>query len=154
MRLLEEIEVGHYVDSGQQYDTWTANRIRELIARKGIVHHRVAAGDSLAGLGGAGASCCTPRRSSSPSMAALRTVSTTAPSPCAFNRFGHPAPEVLTRLIAWGAAVLRTDGCGAETLRIGADGSLQVERMVAATCPRRFATRRERRRHGPRCGGG
>ena len=52
--LLEQVEVGHYVDSGQRYDTWTAHRIHELIERKGIVYHRVSAGDSLAGLGGVG----------------------------------------------------------------------------------------------------
>ena len=54
MYLLEQLEVGHYLDSGQRYDTWTANRIHELIARKGIDYHRVAAGDSLVGLGGVG----------------------------------------------------------------------------------------------------
>ena len=52
--LLEEMEVGHYLDSGQKSDTWTARRVRELIREKGIRYQRVAAGDSLAGLGGVG----------------------------------------------------------------------------------------------------
>jgi len=52
--LLEEVEVGHYVDSGQTGDTWTARRLRELIQEKGIRYHRAAAGDSLVGLGGVG----------------------------------------------------------------------------------------------------
>jgi competence protein ComEC len=52
--LLEEIEVGHYIDSGQQYDSWTAGRLRQLITKKNIRYQRVAAGDSLLGLGGVG----------------------------------------------------------------------------------------------------
>jgi competence protein ComEC len=216
--LLEEIEVGHYVDSGQRYDTWTANRIHELIAQKGIVYHRVKAGDSLAGLGGAGgivlhptadfvtADGLSPRGLNNGSLAlrldyggtrilftgdieeeaepamqawgqrlraevlkAAHHGSRTSSGPAfldavdprlvvvsvgAFNKFGHPAPEVLARLTSRGTTVLRTDGCGAVTLRITADGSWQVERMVAATCPRRSATRRAHRRRGPRCGGG
>ena len=50
--LLEQMEVGHFLDSGQIYDSWTARRLRELIAERGVRYHRVAAGDSLAGLGG------------------------------------------------------------------------------------------------------
>ena len=50
--LLEQMEVGHFLDSGQAYDSWTARRLRELIAERGVRYHRVAAGDSLAGLGG------------------------------------------------------------------------------------------------------
>ncbi len=50
--LLEQMEVGHFLDSGQVYDSWTARRLRELIAERGVHYHRVAAGDSLAGLGG------------------------------------------------------------------------------------------------------
>lgn len=50
--LLEQMEVGHFLDSGQVYDSWTAGRLRELIAERGVRYHRVAAGDSLAGLGG------------------------------------------------------------------------------------------------------
>ena len=52
--LLEEVEVGHYLDSGQQYESFTARRLRSLIEEKGIDYHRVAAGDSLVGLGGVG----------------------------------------------------------------------------------------------------
>ena len=55
VRLLEEVEVGHYLDSGQLYDSWTARRLRALIGAKGIGYHRVAAGDTLVGLGGVGA---------------------------------------------------------------------------------------------------
>jgi len=52
--LLEQVEVEHYIDSGQEYDSWTARRLKQLIAEKKIIYHRVAAGDSLAGLGGVG----------------------------------------------------------------------------------------------------
>ncbi len=52
--LLEEVEVGHYLDSGQTYDSWTARRLRQLIREKGICYHQVAAGDTLVGLGGVG----------------------------------------------------------------------------------------------------
>ena len=50
--LLKQMEVGHFLDSGQVYDSWTARRLQELIAERGVRYHRVAAGDSLAGLGG------------------------------------------------------------------------------------------------------
>lgn len=50
--LLEHIEVDHFLDSGQVYDSWTARRLQELIAERGVRYHRVAAGDSLAGLDG------------------------------------------------------------------------------------------------------
>ena len=33
--LLEQMEVGHFLDSGQVYDSWTAQRLRELIAERG-----------------------------------------------------------------------------------------------------------------------
>jgi len=52
--LLQQVEVGHFVDGGQRYDSWTARRIRELVAERGVRYHRVAAGDSLVGLGGVG----------------------------------------------------------------------------------------------------
>jgi len=52
--VLKEVEVGHYLDSGQHCDTWTAQRVQELVREKGIGYHRLAAGDSLAGLGGVG----------------------------------------------------------------------------------------------------
>jgi len=49
---LEQMEVAYFLDSGQAYDSWTARRLQELIAERGVRYHRVAAGDSLAGLGG------------------------------------------------------------------------------------------------------
>ncbi len=49
--LLESVSVGHYVDSGQVYDSWTARRLHALINERGIVYHRAAAGDRLQGLG-------------------------------------------------------------------------------------------------------
>ncbi len=52
--LLEDIPVGHYIDSGQQYDSWTARRLRSLMREKRVVYHRVAAGDSLLGMGDVG----------------------------------------------------------------------------------------------------
>ena len=50
--LLEQMEVGYFLDSGQVYDSWTAQRLQELIDERNVRYHRVAAGDSLAGLGG------------------------------------------------------------------------------------------------------
>jgi competence protein ComEC len=52
--VLENVEVGHYIDSGQGCDTWTAQRVQELVREKGAQYHRVAAGDSLVGLGEVG----------------------------------------------------------------------------------------------------
>lgn len=52
--VLEGVEVEHYLDSGQYCDTWTAQRLQELVREKGIEYHCLAAGDSIAGLGGAG----------------------------------------------------------------------------------------------------
>ena len=52
--VLEGVEVEHYLDSGQYCDTWTARRVRELVREKGIEYHPLAAGDSIAGLGGVG----------------------------------------------------------------------------------------------------
>ncbi|MBI2502694.1 MAG: DNA internalization-related competence protein ComEC/Rec2 [Candidatus Latescibacteria bacterium] len=52
--VLEGMEVEHYLDSGQYCDTWTAQRLQELVREKGIHYHCLAAGDSIAGLGGAG----------------------------------------------------------------------------------------------------
>jgi hypothetical protein len=54
VHMLEQVEVGHYVDSGQLYDTWTARRIPELLLQRGVVYYRVAAGDCLVGLGRCG----------------------------------------------------------------------------------------------------
>ena len=48
VHLLEQVEVGHFLDSGQAYDSWTARRLRRLIEERGVAYHRVAAGDSLA----------------------------------------------------------------------------------------------------------
>ena len=50
--LLEHLEVDHFLDSGQVYDSWTARRLQQLIVERGVRYHRVAAGDSLAGLDG------------------------------------------------------------------------------------------------------
>ena len=52
--VLEELEVGHFIDSGQELHTWTARRLREVVEARGVRYHRVAAGDSIAGLGGVG----------------------------------------------------------------------------------------------------
>ena len=60
--LLERVPVRHYVDSGQLFDSWTARRLRQLIAEKEIAYHPVAAGDSLAGLGGVGGLVLHPTR--------------------------------------------------------------------------------------------
>ncbi len=54
VEILQHVRVEHYVDSGQASNAWTARRIREMIEKKKIAYHAVAAGDSLAGLGGVG----------------------------------------------------------------------------------------------------
>jgi beta-lactamase superfamily II metal-dependent hydrolase len=59
--VLQQVDVGHYVDSGQYYSSSTARRIRNLIREKGIAHHVVAAGDSIVGFGPVGLSVLHPR---------------------------------------------------------------------------------------------
>jgi competence protein ComEC len=54
VHLLEEMPVRHFIDGGQQYDSWTSRRLHELIEVRGVTYHTVRAGDSLAGLGGVG----------------------------------------------------------------------------------------------------
>ena len=53
--ILEEFPVAHVLDSGQYADSWTDDRFYELVEEKGVARHIVSAGDSLIGLGGAGA---------------------------------------------------------------------------------------------------
>ena len=53
--VLEQVSVGHYLDSGQTATTWTSREVRRLVEKKGVTYHAVAAGDSLVGLGGVGA---------------------------------------------------------------------------------------------------
>jgi competence protein ComEC len=55
VEVLQQVRVSHYVDSGQASNAWTSGRIREIIRKKAISYHEVAAGDSLIGLGGVGA---------------------------------------------------------------------------------------------------
>jgi len=55
VEVLQQVQIGHYVDSGQASSAWTSGRIRDLIQQKDISYHAVAAGDSLTGLGGVGA---------------------------------------------------------------------------------------------------
>lgn len=47
--VLEQLEVGHYVDSGQLAESRVARDLRDLVERKGVRYHRVASGDSLSG---------------------------------------------------------------------------------------------------------
>lgn len=101
LHLLQNVEVGHYVDSGQRYDTWTARRIHELIRDRGITYHRVAAGDSLAGLGGAGGLVLHPTRA---------FVGTDGGSPEGLNN-----GSVVLRLDFGGRRVLFTGDIEAET---------------------------------------
>ena len=220
VHLLEQVEVGHYIDSGQQYDSWTSRRIHELIRQKGIVYHRVAAGDSLAGLGGVGGLVLHPttafvaadgasllgvnngslalrldyagthilftgdiEQETEPAMLAwgarlradvlkaahhgsrtssgerfLRAVDADLAilSVGAYNKFGHPAAEVLARLSDLGAQVYRTDACGAVSLQIEADGSRRVQPMIRQQTRERpsSAARQGRRCPGPGCADG
>ena len=198
VHLLEQVEVGHFIDSGQAYASWTARRLRRLIHQKGIAYHRVAAGDSLAGLGGVGAVVLHPREgfvgaegrsphglndgsvvvrfdygetrvlftgdieeASEPALLGwgegLRSgilkvahhgsrtssggafVDAVSPSVCvvpvgAFNRFGHPAPEVMARFREAGARVYRTDECGAVVVRVPQEGGVSARAMVREDC--------------------
>ncbi|MBK36093.1 MAG: hypothetical protein CME26_11275 [Gemmatimonadetes bacterium] len=52
--VLEHTEVGTFIDPGQPYDSWMAQRIWDVIEERGVEHVAVAAGDSLSGLGGCG----------------------------------------------------------------------------------------------------
>ena len=191
--LLEEMEVGHYIDSGQACDTWTARRLRDLIGVKGIRYHRVSAGDSLTGLGGVGGLVLHPTRDfvsaegESPhdlnngsvvlhltygqtsllftgdieeetdgamlawgkrlkaqilkvahhgSRTSSRPVFVQGVDPQiavmqvgAFNKFKHPAPEVVQRYEERGTAVYRTDLCGAVLLE--SDGrNIELRSMI------------------------
>ena len=49
--LLKQMPVGHFIDSGQRYDSWTASRLSELIEEKQISYHRFAAGDRFLWMG-------------------------------------------------------------------------------------------------------
>ena len=49
--VMERVEVGHYLDSGQHFGSATAARIHQLIRDRGIAYHTVAAGDSILGSG-------------------------------------------------------------------------------------------------------
>ena len=198
VHLLAEVEVHHFLDSGQDCDTWTSRRLHELIEARGIVHHRVAAGDSLVGLGGAGGLVLHPtaafvdaagasvhglnngsvvlrldyrgtrvlltgdierdtdaallgwgerlradvlkaahhgsQTSSSPAFLAGVDPALVVVSVGAFNKFRHPAPEIIERFVQRGAAVYRTDGCGAVALRVNDTGERRLRVMVPEEC--------------------
>ena len=198
VHLLEQVEVDHFLDSGQACGSWTARRLRRLIEERGVAYHRAAAGDSLAGLGGVGAVVLHPREgfvdaeggsphglndgsvvvrfdygdtrvlftgdieaASEPAVLGwgdrLRSgvlkaahhgsrtssgpafVEAVSPSVCvvsagAFNRFGHPAPEVMARLFEAGARVYRTDECGAVVVRVPREGAPAARPTVPETC--------------------
>lgn len=59
--ILDRVEVGHYLESGQYYGSATAGRIQDLIARRGMGQHVVAAGDTLVGFGAASVVVLHPR---------------------------------------------------------------------------------------------
>ncbi len=52
--VIEQVQVGWYLDNGQHSDTWAALRLRELVRERGIHYQTLSAGDSLTGTGGAG----------------------------------------------------------------------------------------------------
>ncbi len=52
----------------------------------------------------------------------------------AFNRFGHPAPEVMARFREAGARVYRTDECGAVVVRVKKEGGVAARAMVRESC--------------------
>ena len=195
--VLERLEVGHYVDSGQWSDSAAARRLRQLVRERGIHYHRVAAGDSLAGLGGVGGLVLHPtpafvdsigdspsglnngsvvvrfdyqgkrvlftgdaewetdepilawgRRLRSDLLKVAHHGSLTSSTPAfvrgvdprvavvsvgEFNKFGHPAAEVMARYRQRGTAVYRTDRCGAVQVR-AAGGKLTVETVLEEGC--------------------
>lgn len=197
--LLEQIPVRHYVDSGQKYDSWTAQRLRDLIDARGIHYHRVTAGDSLGGLGGATGLVLHPtapfitddgdsphglnngsvtlrleyagrrilltgdieaetepgllgwdqrlrsdvlkaahhgsRTSSGAEFLDAVDASVAVISVGEFNRFGHPAAQVIQRLRQRETSIYRTDECGAVGVVVEPDGTLAVHTTVAS-CPR------------------
>ncbi len=51
------------------------------------------------------------------------------------NAYGHPAPETLGRLTASGTVVYRTDQCGAVSVLMGADGTLEITPINLPTQP-------------------
>lgn len=59
--VMERVEVGHYLDSGQHFGSSTAARIHQLIRDQGITYHIVAAGDSILGFGDVSAVVLHPR---------------------------------------------------------------------------------------------
>ena len=52
IHVAQEFEVGHLLEPGQRRDSRLLNWLLDLVPTRGIVPHRVAAGDSLIGLGG------------------------------------------------------------------------------------------------------
>jgi competence protein ComEC len=191
--LLEQMSVGHYIDSGQRYDSWTASRLSELIEEKQISYHRVVAGDRLLGMGQVDGWVMHPfssfvdslgrsphgvnngstvlklsygttdvlftgdiekeadyamlswgdqlqaevlkvahhgsKTSSSGSLLNAISPQWAIVSVGEFNRFGHPAVDVIKRLEQIGARVLRTDRHGA--VRMTSDGlKIAVETVL------------------------
>ena len=191
--LLEQMSVGHYIDSGQRYDSWTASRLSELIEEKQISYHRVVAGDRLLGMGQVDGWVMHPfssfvdslghsphgvnngstvlklsygttdilftgdiekeadyamlswgdqlqaevlkvahhgsKTSSSGSLLNAISPQWAIVSVGEFNRFGHPAVDVIKRLEKIGARVLRTDRHGA--VRMTSDGlKIAVETVL------------------------
>lgn len=49
------------------------------------------------------------------------------------NSYGHPTPETISRLEAAGAAIYRTDQCGAVSVLLGTEGIIQITPMKTAT---------------------
>ena len=196
--VLEQLEVGHYVDAGQLAESSASRRLHEMVVERGVRYHRVASGDSLTGLGGVGALILHPsavfvdssghspsglnngslvvrfdyqgtrvlftgdaERETDDSILAWgerlrsdllkvahhgsRTSSTSAfvrgvdprhavVSVGEFNRFGHPADEVMARYEEHGTAVYRTDRCGAVVVSIAGSGELAVRTVIAEGC--------------------
>lgn len=49
------------------------------------------------------------------------------------NSYGHPTPETIARLEAAGTAIYRTDECGAVSVLLESDGSIEITPMKTAT---------------------
>ena len=137
--LLEEVEVGLYIDGGQACESWTCRRLEQLRAEKGIAYRAVAAGDTLAGLGAVRGAVLHPRAS---------FVDGAGPAPLGANngsvtlRLSYGEMDFLFSgdveypcdgaLLSWG------EGLGAEVLKVPHHGSgtSSRQRFVAAVRPR------------------
>ena len=123
--VLEQMPVGSYIDAGQPYDSWMAERIQAVIGERGVDHVVVAAGDSVSGLGGWGGAILLP----------------TAP----FVNEGGPAPVGLNN----GSVVIRLTR-GDQSILLTGDTEHETDAALAAWGERAKARILKVAHHGSR----